>query len=287
MNKNIFIVFLIIIIISILIYKSVNYFTNSVYNLPKIIWTHWDNMDTAPLIIKNILELRQQKLTDWKINIINDSNIDSYIDKNAYPKNYNTLIPAHKADWIRLFLLNKHGGLWMDSGIIINDASELNKLYNDSILYQSEFTGFYLDSKTINNDHTTFIENWFIMAPMNSRIIKAWFNEFELAIKMGFLNYRHENIKKGVVADQVYLWGETDVYLTMHAALQKILQLKDVPDAKIIIIKAEDTMFKIHSDCNWDNNCIYNKLKNENLKHIPYIKLRGTDRGDGNFTLIN
>jgi len=73
MNNKIINLFVIIIIIYILTYKSVNYFTsnldqfNTEYNLPKIIWTHWDNIDNVPLLIKHIFELREEKLKDWPI----------------------------------------------------------------------------------------------------------------------------------------------------------------------------------------------------------------------------
>jgi hypothetical protein len=89
------------------------------------------------------------------------------------------------------------------------------------------------------------------------------------------------------MADQVYIWGPQDTYLTMHAALLKIIQLDIVQQPNILLYKAEDTMFKLHEICDWNPDCIINKLKTDkNIKKIPYIKLRGTDRQDGNFTII-
>jgi len=124
------------------------------------------------------------------------------------------------------------------------------------------------------------------MAPKNSRIIKKWFKEFEYAIDIGFLAYKKEIIKKGVNVDKIFIFGHDDTYLTIHATLQKLLQLKEIKDPNMILYRAEDTMFKLHIDCNWKSDCIYNKIKNESIKNIPYIKLRGTDRRDGNFILI-
>jgi hypothetical protein len=284
MDKNIILYFIILIVI-IVLYRGYQ-IKNSKYEIPRIIWTHWDNMESAPLLIKNILELRESKLKDWEIHVLTNSNIDQYINKNVYPKNYNMLMPSQKSDWIRLYLLNKYGGLWLDAGIIINNEIEFNKIYDTSVLYQSELTGFYLDGSIVNNDPTTFYESWYIMAPKNSRIIKKWFKEFEYAIDIGFLAYKKEIIKKGVNVDKIFIFGHDDTYLTIHATLQKLLQLKEIKDPNMILYRAEDTMFKLHIDCNWKSDCIYNKIKNESIKNIPYIKLRGTDRRDGNFILI-
>ena len=257
------------------------------FHIPKIIWTHWDNIETAPLVIKNIIELRMNKFQDWQINVVNNLNINLFIDEKLYPENYNTLISAHKSDWIRLYLLKTYGGVWLDAGIIVNDLSEFNKMYDNSISKNSELTAFYLDGSTNNNDPTTFIENWFIMAPINSRIINAWFNEFEYAINIGFLNYKNELFNKDINIRNVYMFGENDIYLTCHAAIQKIIQLKEISEPNILLYRAEDNMYKLHIDCEWDKDCIYKKVSTEKLTHIPYIKLRGPDRGDGNFIIIN
>ena len=287
MDKNLIILIIVLVVFSIIHrYNRISDEINK-YDLPKIIWTHWDNIESAPLIIKNIFELRKNVLKDWTVHVLSDSNIDKYINKNVYPKNYNSLIPSQKSDWIRLYLLKHYGGLWLDAGIVINDVSELDKLYNSSILNKSEFSGFYLKDLTINNDPTTFIESWFLMAPKNSRIINAWFNEFEYAINIGFINYKNKIIKKGVNVNKIFIFGPEDVYLTIHATLQKILQLKEISNPVMILNNAEDTMFKLHVDCKWKDDCIYNKISTESLKHLPYIKLRGSDRRDGNFILIN
>jgi hypothetical protein len=257
------------------------------YNLPKIIWTHWDDMENTPLLIKNIFELREKKLTDWKIHVLNNTNISQYIDENMYPKNYNNLLPSQKSDWIRLYLLKKYGGVWLDAGIIINDSNKLNEMYESSIHYKSELTGYYLNGSTINNDPSTFFESWFIMAPINSRIIDKWLYEFEEAIHVGFSTYKNDIIKKGVDVSKIYMYGPDDTYLTIHATLQKILQLNEIKNPKMLLYKAEDSMYKLHQECNWDSPCIYNKIRTDNLDDYPMIKLRGIDRGDGNFMLIN
>jgi len=279
MKNNIYILLLIFIIIYVLFrVRTYDKFENQEETIPKIIWSHWDNLNTLPAFTKNTMEERNKKLSDWTIISIDNTNINKYINDNDYPEKYNTLGIQHQADWIRLFLLKKYGGLWLDMGIIINSGDEINKIYLDSIKERSELTAFYLNGRLLNNNPMTYIENWFIMAPKNSRVINAWFDEFNLAINMGFLEYRNYITNLGVDTQFIY-FSEDDTYLTMHAAIQKIIQLNIIDTPRIKLYKAEDTMYKIHELCNWDIDCIKDTVKNdENTENIPFIKLRGIDR---------
>jgi len=277
MNNYIFNIIILIIIIYIFFRLSLN--KESYFNdVPKIAWTYWDDMDTIPDSVTKILNKRKEVLIGWNSIVLNKNNINEYIDPHEFPNNYDYLMPAHKSDWIRLCLLKKYGGLWLDAGIIINSIDALNQMYDESIKLDSELSVFYLESNMINNDPMTYIENWYILAPANSRIINAWYNEFTSAIKMDFINYKNELINLGIKIDQV-IGGEGNTYLTMHAALQKIIQLNLINNPRIILYKAEDSMFKIQHMCNWNKSCVIDKLINDGeTKNIPYIKLRGMDR---------
>jgi len=283
MKYNHYIIWIFIFIIIYLLFfrnlKQSNFESNfESYNLPKIIWSHWDNINTLPNFTKIKIEERNKKLYDWKIIFLNNTNINEYINQNEYPENYDTLGIQHKADWIRLFLLKKHGGLWLDTGIIINSANDINKIYLDCVNNKSELSCFYYEGRMIDNNPYSYIENWFMLAPKNSKIINIWYDEFTLAIKMGFYNYRLDNISKGVKAEHIYYYP-TDTYLTMHAAMQKMIQLNMIDIQKIKLYRADDNMFKIHNICNWNNNCIKDIVKNDkSIENLPFIKLRGIDR---------
>jgi len=283
MNKIInYILFIIIIIFIIKLLKS-NYnlhFENNTYTLPKIVWSYWnvDTFDKIPLSVKQILIDRNKKMESkgWKVNIINNVNIDDYIKKEDYPDNYYLLSVQAQSDWIRLKLLNQYGGLWLDASIIINDINFLENIYNQSLINKSELIGYYLDGRTSNNDPQTFIESWFIMAPLKSNIIKKWLQEFEYAINISFDEYLNNVRETGYENWGIFEFG---TYLMIHLCLQIVLQKMKNPN--ILLFKAENDMFKIQSECKWDIECIHNKLlKDKTTKDIPFIKLRGGDRVD-------
>lgn len=248
------------------------------YYLPKIVWSFWDS-EEPPESVRLINENRTSKLSDWKFNFLNSKTIHDYINLSQLPEGFDKLIVQHKADYYRLLLLQKYGGVWMDASIIINDPNAINKLYDESVQQKSEFTGFTLNPEPEKYKHhpdrSKYIENWFIMAPKNSNIINAWLTEFINAIKMGLNNYIPYARNEGI--DIV---KRIDTYLTQHACLQSVLQKRLGRSANILLKDAENDMFKIQTECNWNLQCLLDKFKtNPNeLRKIPYIKLRGGER---------
>ena len=274
------IILLILCTIYILCDIEISNFSNS-YTIPKIVWSHWgsDNFESMPLSIKQIVNDRNKKLEskNWRIVMLNNNNVKDYIDKNEYPPKYNTLTIQAQSDWLRLKLLQKYGGLWIDAGIIINDIDAFEKMYLDCITKQSELTGFYLKDRISNDDPTTYIESWYIMAPLESNIINLWLEQFEKAIDIGFDTYLNKVISTGYQNNGILEFG---TYLMIHLCLQMALkEMNNMPN--VLLYNSEDTMFKLHVDCKWVNECVKNNLKyNKEVKKIPYIKLRGVDRID-------
>jgi len=255
------------------------------YYLPKIIWVYW-NDNNIPTCIQNILKNNTSIIKEWKINFFTDETLSEYIPNKDLPSFENISI-KQKSDWIRLYLLEKYGGCWLDAGIIINNEIAMDKLRDKSISKKSLFTGFYLDKSIIGNDLYSYVEAWFIMAPKNSSIIKTWRKEFEKAIYMSFFKYK-KMIKKNKKLNLKNIYSDKyDVYLAVYACFYNISQYFDSEMKKhIILYKAEDTMYKIHKECNWDHKCIQNRLDTDKtVKTIPYIKLNGGNRE--NFNLNN
>lgn len=250
-------------------------FKREAYNLPKIVWTHWDSDNPPEHVTKNIERMRKM-LPDWQVNFITTDQFLESINQEEIPAGFATLRVEHQADWIRLKLLKRYGGCWIDSGIILNQS--INNLYRDCASQRADLLVFKILG-TQSNPKYPIAENWFIMAPPGSPMVTVWLEEYERAIKMGFKRYKDRLKEEGVDLQKLMTKPE-DVYLTQHGCYQKVIQQR-MPTGSVIVYKtAEDTMFKIHAkDCSWDKSCIWAKLKDvEYCKTIPYIKLRGGDR---------
>jgi hypothetical protein len=230
-----------------------------------------------------VLNHRNKNLPNWKQIIVSDTTINQYVKP---PEVYYTLGKTHKSDWLRLALLQKYGGCWMDASIIVNRETELNMMYEQSIHNQYEMTGFYTPLGVINNDPSSFIESWCLMAPRNSRVINTWLEEFEKACTQGFDVYKKESMKEHTFSPHIYNPAkEDDVYLTVYAACQITLQKRLRNEANVSLYNSYETMYKLHYECwddekkDYDHDCIVLRLRDDpSAKKIPFIKLTGHTR---------
>ena len=162
----------------------------------------------------------------------------------------------------------------MDASIVLNDGDALERLYVESIHKKSQFTGFTLTNKSFRGI-PLYIENWFIMAPKRSVIMKAWLQEFERAIQTGFHAYKQEILHEGVHVESIYR-SKDDVYLTMHACLQTILQKRMTHIPPMLLKPAENDMFRLLKVCEGQPlSCVMKNMRDhsEEVRSIPYIKL--------------
>jgi hypothetical protein len=80
--------------------------------LPKIIWVYWHaELEEAPEVVKLGMRSWQTMNSGWSVNFVTESNLSSFIEPPASP------LPRKiqwRADVIRLALLARHGGVWVD-----------------------------------------------------------------------------------------------------------------------------------------------------------------------------
>lgn len=103
-----------------------------VQRINKVVWVMWWQLDNIPeLISKNMKRLKNHDT--YETIIINQSTISNYLDipETILEEVENSNISfAHFSDFIRMSLLYKYGGMWIDSTVLVaNDQWEslLNK----------------------------------------------------------------------------------------------------------------------------------------------------------------
>lgn len=274
---RILILLFLLLICAVIIY-DLAYVPAKTYILPKIIWSYWNDRN-IPKDVKQILDHRKRILDTYEHIVLHEDTVWEYID-DAPPPNFDTLGHAHKADWIRLVLLKKYGGCWMDASIIINSKEAMDGLFSVAREKRVDLSAFYLDMRTFNRQPHTYIENWFIIAPQQSPLIQKWLNEYEHAIRIGFDDYKQQ------VHERIPDYNRFSTYLTQHVCLQVVLQNSWMMP-NIYLSKAEDSMFKIHSTC-WKykdkaGECIMNKIHTDKTipGTVPFIKLTNGERKTG------
>ena len=240
---------------------------------------YWDSA-RLPALVARIQAYNQSRLVGWDVRFLRRADLNTYIAPAEYPPAFDKLIVQHKADWIRLALLSKYGGCWLDASIILNHADALDRLYEESVAAKSEFTGFRCPNKcrSMSAMPPLCVDNWFLMAPRRSPFLRLAFEEFDRAVRTGFELYRTQILKEGIDVQCVHQWKTSD-YLTMQMCMLAVLQrLPSVPP--MIFHSSVESMYKLHTECKWDAKCMEQIFHEEpeRVRRIPYIKLTRGER---------
>jgi len=263
----IIIVFLILILTSIFLKKKL--LSENFSDISKNIWTYWDDENKIPKTVKMCMEGWKKYNPNYKITLLTKKNFYNYvkIPKNilSHPR-FNDM-PQRFADLIRLWVLTEHGGVWIDSSII------LRKSLDFLIPKDIEYYGYYIDSMTKNKKYPV-IENWFFACVKNSKFMRLWRDEFSSIVKYPSTEKYIESRKKmGVDFQGIYIPN----YLTMHISAQKILQIDKYPLNSIILKKAEDGPLKYLFEKKWNAKNAF-KLACNNSQYNTFMKMRGNER---------
>jgi hypothetical protein len=246
---------------------------------PKVAWLFWDTIE-LPRKIHLIKEYNAPKLAGWTVHYLNPVTLPNFISKAAFPKSYDALIPAHKADWIRLYLLRKYGGCWIDMGIIINSKTKFDEIYDKS--QKADITVFRTSDNTVKHSSgieiPKSIDNWLILAPKHSVMIKAWFKEFTHAIDIGMLNYKRKVVAAGIDTSAICKPDDDNTYLTMHLCIQYIIHKRMPILPKILFFRSHDSMLNIQNSCSWKSKCVKKKMLEPAALNLPYIKFTRHER---------
>ncbi|QES89190.1 capsular polysaccharide synthesis protein [Rhizosphaericola mali] len=134
-------------------------------SVPKIIWTYWhDGIPTG--VADACIKSWKVQMPDYNINIITKVSLFEYLPD--FPK-LNSKIPlSNLSDVIRLMLLNKFGGIWMDATILLQESIDSYVQFTE--FNYLELTGFYRELKSSHPD----FENWLLISPGQSPLLEKW-----------------------------------------------------------------------------------------------------------------
>ena len=216
----------IIIVISlfiILTYFNKNNQAQSNDKVPKIIWSYWDT-EEIPEIVKLSIKSWKKTSPNYKINFTNQKNIEELV---SLPKYWKTLPPYRQADIIRLHLVEKYGGVWIDSSTILLESL-------DNFISKDNLTFFITPQSNLKNP---VLENWFFSAPPNNKVIKMWTEEVLKA-----LENQKEYVNKSSDYNKKSIGNLIKInYLICHLALKNIYEKNKSLFNKAKIYVSNDT----------------------------------------------
>lgn len=134
------------------------------------VWVSWmQGMENAPALVQRCYRSLQENLTDREIILITSENLKDYTDMPSWvlEKYEKGLIThTHFSDLLRLELLCKHGGTWIDSTVFCS-GGDIPSYMLDSDLFMFQNLKPGADGSTLN------ISSWFMTSCANNKVLMA------------------------------------------------------------------------------------------------------------------
>ena len=152
--------------------------TRSDEEVPKIVWFSWlQGIDQAPDLVKVCLASQRKHLPDYEFRVLDLSNYQEWVELPEYVvrKYKKGLIPAASfSDLLRLAVLQKYGGVWMDASVFCSGFGNENLQERWDRIMRSELTVFRYFRRGVRTP--VGLSNWFIAAVPNQIIVSSIFD---------------------------------------------------------------------------------------------------------------
>ncbi len=134
------------------------------------VWICWfQGIENAPKLVQQCYQSINKNLADREIVLITSENMFEYVQ---FPEfiikkwKKNQITHTHMTDLLRLELLTKYGGLWLDATVLCT-SNNIPDYYFDSDLF------FYQCLKPGRDGHSHITSSWLIGAKTNNKVIMA------------------------------------------------------------------------------------------------------------------
>ncbi|GKW31510.1 hypothetical protein PEC730217_02900 [Pectobacterium carotovorum subsp. carotovorum] len=201
---------------------------------PKIIWIYWHD-NSMPNLVSQCIDKIKILNSDFDVKVIRGKEINNYIPDLKFSRQ--DLSFQLRADIIRLELLYRYGGIWLDASIVFfEDLSWITDLTKEK---KYDFIGFYR-ARLTNNFERPIIENWMLCSPPQNTFIKKWLDAFKPAMDMGLVEY-HKFLQKRSDYEEIRQYINIPEYLSAYMAAQ--IAIKEFPDFNAYLKCAETSAY--------------------------------------------
>lgn len=134
------------------------------------VWVFWmQGIENAPELVKRCYKSLKDNITDREITLITEKNISDYVEfpdfiKDKYKKGIITT--THLSDLLRMELLIKYGGTWVDATVLCTGKNIPEYMLNsDFFVFQNLRPG--------DNGNVVNLSSWFMTSCKNNKILLA------------------------------------------------------------------------------------------------------------------
>jgi hypothetical protein len=252
MVTELVVILIAIILVLLSIKKPIMYMETT--RIPKHIWTFWDQ-EPIPDFIKKCIQTWRDENPEYEITIVSLENLKDYVGEDEADSimNWKFNNRAQKlSDLVRLSVLSKNGGLWLDASIVA--YSSFDWVVDDG----AECIMFNIPGL---NTKELILESWFIACTKENEFVTRWNNDFRAIEKYDTVETYVDDI--GLTLDGV---GSNE-YLLVYLPAMKLI--KENPNL-VKVMNAASGPYVYHVNGGVSTLC--------DKKPKTFIKMRKEDR---------
>ncbi|CAK9024845.1 unnamed protein product [Durusdinium trenchii] len=148
--------------------------------VPKIIWSYWSNRPDSPEVQSLFVEACKASWRalnpDYEIRLLDESSLHEFLTPQDLPRTFEFLTVQHKSDAIRLALLLRYGGVWVDATTLMTHSlqsllgsdPQIRTFFSLPPIWEDESLRAN-DTRVDWKDHAY---NWFLESPPNDLFIR-------------------------------------------------------------------------------------------------------------------
>jgi hypothetical protein len=246
--------------------------------IPKRIWTFW-NSEKVPPVVAACIGTWKRCCPGYEICVLTPETLSDVLPNAREILELpfaNT--PQRLADFIRLHVLYRHGGYWLDASIVL--FGSLDVFGQQQKRLQSEYVGYYIDEFT-RDEHAPIIENWFFGCVKESTFVGMWRDEFmrinQYSSALAYVDHiRMHGVRfEGIPHFLSY-------YLSMHVAAQVVIQRHAYPLDRCFLQTAESGPLQYLARNRWGSEnaiaWLVASVEQEGSDMPLFVKLRKGER---------
>jgi hypothetical protein len=248
--------------------------TSSLPPAPKILWTYWQE-EPLPAIVQACVRSWTTHHPELQVRVVTRAGLTNVLPElGALHVSFPWIdSAARESDLVRLHLLARYGGVWLDASILL--AQPLTFHLGVMTRQGPEFSGFYLQGFTTNPD-SPVLESWALASRPGAPFVTAWLREL-LSIPAhtdGVAAKLEQYVAAGV--DMQGIHGPH--YLLIHVAAQFLLQRRRHV-VSMELLCAEDGPYSYLQRVGWDSARGVRAMVAGFPGSGGVFKMRGSERG--------
>lgn len=113
------------------------------HDIPRVLWTYWPDAE-PPAFIRACLANWRRCAPAHELRLLNRADLARWLP--ALRADFDALPARQQMDWLRVHLLARHGGIWMDAASLL--SRNLDWLHDTRRRRAADFVGFFTDRHT-------------------------------------------------------------------------------------------------------------------------------------------